>query len=127
MKKYILLENDTKNFECRILHRIKAVRDFGHIRDGDIGGYLESERNLSHKGNCWVYDEAMVFEDATVTDKSMIFDKAIIYGTVKICGKSIVCGNTMISGNVKIYNNSVVSEFVHMLEAKTNQNIHKGE
>ncbi len=48
------------------LYRIKAIRDFGEVKAGDFGGWLEDEENLSHEGNAWVADEAMVCYDARV-------------------------------------------------------------
>lgn len=31
------------------LHRIRAVIEFGMIKVGDIGGWIEKEKNLSHE------------------------------------------------------------------------------
>ena len=36
------------------------------IKKGDLGGYVESERNLSQYDNCWIYDNAIVFGNAKV-------------------------------------------------------------
>ena len=66
MKKYELLKDDTKITLGRTLYRIKALRDFGDVIKGDLGGYIESENNLSHCGNAMVYDNAMVYGNAEV-------------------------------------------------------------
>lgn len=58
MKKYELLTNDTINLAGRTLYRIKALRDFGNVKKGDLGGYVEKEENLSHNGSAWVYGAA---------------------------------------------------------------------
>ena len=34
------------------LHRIKALKDFGDVKKGDLGGWIEKESNLSQDGNC---------------------------------------------------------------------------
>lgn len=34
--------------------RIKALKDFGEIKAGEIGGLIEQEENLSQDGNAWV-------------------------------------------------------------------------
>lgn len=50
MKKYEL----TKEFieHCgRRLFRIRALIDFGNVKAGDLGGYVEKEENLSQEGN----------------------------------------------------------------------------
>lgn len=62
MKKYELLADDTIEFYGRTLHRIKACKDFGNVKSGELGGYIESENNLSQVGDCWVYGNACVME-----------------------------------------------------------------
>ena len=57
MKKYRLTEETTK-VGNRTLYRIQALRDFGNVKEGDIGGYIESEKNLIQDGNAWVYGDA---------------------------------------------------------------------
>lgn len=66
MKKYEMLEREVNG-----LCRIKALRDFGNVKKGDIGGYIEKEANLSHDGDCWVYDNAQVCGDALVYGNAM--------------------------------------------------------
>ena len=64
-KKYILTE-ETKEVGGHILHRIQAVRDFDDVQKGDLGGWVESEENLSHDGNCWVFDNGEVSSNARI-------------------------------------------------------------
>lgn len=40
--------------------RIRALRDFSNVKAGDVGGFVTSEKNLSHKGDCWVSGNARV-------------------------------------------------------------------
>ena len=40
--------------------------DFGAVHAGDVGGYIECERNLSQDDNAWVSDNALVCGDACV-------------------------------------------------------------
>ena len=65
-KKYKLTE-ETIEFLGRTLHRIEALRDFttsdgAIVHKGEKGGWVESENNLSHDGNAWVYGDAQVYE-----------------------------------------------------------------
>ena len=60
-KKYELIPSDMEG-----LFRIKALKDFSNVKKGDIGGYVESEKNLSQDGNCWIYDNAVVMGNAKV-------------------------------------------------------------
>ena len=55
------------------LHRIKAIENFGDVKKGDIGGWIETEKNLSMYGNAWVSDDARVFGNARVSDDARVF------------------------------------------------------
>ena len=48
------------------LKRIRAKISFGTIIAGEIGGWIENEKNLSVSGNAWVYGNAQVYGDAQV-------------------------------------------------------------
>lgn len=71
IKKYELT-TDTKMVCGRKLYRIKALIDFGNVRKGDFGGYIEKEENLSHSGNAWVGDNACVYDNARVCGNAYI-------------------------------------------------------
>ena len=64
-KKYILTE-EAKEVGGHILHRIQAMRDFGDVQKGNLGGWVESEENLSHDGDCWIFDNGWVFGNAKI-------------------------------------------------------------
>lgn len=98
IKKYKLLEASGGLF-C-----IKALRDFGNVKNGDLGGLIESERNLSHDGDAWVYENARVYEDAEV------YENARVYGDARISGNAKICGNVWVYGNSAVYKNSRVYE-----------------
>ncbi len=59
-KKYEFTD-ETIEVDGYILHRIRALRDFGSVHAGDLGGFIESEDNLSHDGTCWVHFGAWVY------------------------------------------------------------------
>lgn len=108
-KKYILTD-ETRKVEDRILHRIKAVKDFNGVHEGDLGGWVESEDNLSQFGNCWIYDNAMVLDEAKVFDDATIRDKAAIYGWAIVCGKAMVSGHANVCDHAIITNEAIVSD-----------------
>ena len=56
----------------RTLHQIRAKISFGNIAKGDIGGWIESEKNLSQEGNAWVFDNAEVYGNARVSGNASI-------------------------------------------------------
>ena len=72
MRKYELTANQI-NITGTTLYQIRAIRDFGGIKRGDIGGYIQSENNLSHNGNAWVYGNARVRGNARVCDNADIY------------------------------------------------------
>lgn len=108
MKKFELLTTDTKDLFGRKLFRIRALRDFGNVKAGELGGYVEKEENLSHDGNAWVYNDANIYGNAEIYGNAKISGNAKIYGNAKICGNSWVCGDAVISGDAKIYENAKI-------------------
>ncbi|HEN2403936.1 TPA: hypothetical protein U4R29_001346 [Streptococcus agalactiae] len=72
MKKYELLKDDTIEVAGKTLFRIKALISFKDIRKGEIGGYVEAERNLSQSGNAWVTGNAWVCDDAWVSGNAWV-------------------------------------------------------
>lgn len=63
MKKYEFT-GETKVIAGVTLKRIRALISFGFIVKGEIGGFIESEKNLSHDGNARVTDNAEVTGNA---------------------------------------------------------------
>ena len=75
MKKYELT-SETKVINGVKLHQIKALNSFGNIKEGDLGGWIESEKNLSQDGNAKVYDNAKVGENAEVSGTIVVCETA---------------------------------------------------
>jgi len=67
-KKYELLKNDTvTTADGKTLYRIRALRAITNVvKPGDLGGYVETDTNLAHDGNAWVFGDARVYENAWV-------------------------------------------------------------
>lgn len=109
MKKYVLT-NERMREKGRILYRIQAVRSFGDVEEGEPGGWIEKESNLSHEGDCWVDDEAMVYDNASVNNNAKIKENAVISGNVE------VKENAIIRGNAKIMENAIIREDVEVMD-----------
>ena len=90
------LTDETKQVLGYILHRIEATEDFGNVKKGDKGGWIEKEGNLSQNGNAWVYGNAEVYGNAWVC------------GNAEVCGNANVCGNAEVFGNAEVYGNAKV-------------------
>lgn len=67
MKKFKLTSEFIVDISGVKLFRIKALIEFGNVKAGDLGGYIEKEENLSHMGNAWVSGNAQVSGDARVS------------------------------------------------------------
>lgn len=107
-KKYELLKDDHIEYEGHTLYRIRALKDFNNISAGDLGGYIEQEKNLSQYSKCWVYDEAKVYGNAHVFVNAKIFDNVNVYGNASIFGNAQIYDNAKIHGNSKVYDNAIV-------------------
>jgi len=111
-RKYILTD-ETKVIDGHTLHRIKAIRDFGGVCKDELGGFIETENNLSHNDNAWVAD-AMVFGNAKVYGNAWVYGNAKVYGNAlvfdnaKVCGNAKVCDNAWVYGDAKVYGNAWV-------------------
>ena len=94
--KYELLTDDTITFLGVQLFRIKALISFEGVKKGDVGGYVESEKNLSQSGDAWVYGNAKVYGNAEV------------YGNAWVSGDAdyIVFKNNWSSGRYFTYTKS---------------------
>ena len=91
-KKYKLTE-ETIKVDGTTLYRIEALKDFGDVKKGDKGGFLEKEDNLSQEGDCWVYNDAFVCENAKVCGNAKINDYAMVYGEADVCDNAEICGD----------------------------------
>ena len=86
MEKKYELTAECKEYEGRKLYRIRATKmipKFG-VRVGDLGGWIESEYNLSQNGRAWVGGEAYVYGEAKIWDEGLVYDNAKVYGAAKV-------------------------------------------
>ena len=108
MKKYELTDETIKINEEITLYRIKALMDFGNVKKGDLGGFVQSETNLSHNGNCWIYNDAKVFDSARILDSAEIFGSARVYDTAMVYGSAEISCSARVSGSARVYGSARV-------------------
>ena len=114
--KYVFT-GESKEWQHRRVWRIR--RTF----DGILGGWIESEENLSYRGSAWVGAEAVVcdqgrvsgnanvsgnarvYDNAQVFDWGYVSDDAEICDLVEVSGGGIV-GDTKLTGTAKIESGS---------------------
>ena len=103
--KYELIPSDIEG-----LFRIKALKDFNNVKKGDIGGYIQSENNLSQLDDCWIYDNAVVMGDAVVRDNAKVCHNAQIYDKVIVMGNAFVLDNAQVCDNAFVLDNAQVCD-----------------
>lgn len=125
MKKYELVEDINaplrkNSFSLPKTFRIRALRDIPIPRDiygsmrylppvkkGDLGGFVQSENNLSQEGLCWIYDNSIVINSAIIADDASVMDNSLIMDNAKITGESVI-KESIIGQNAKCDKYSLV-------------------
>lgn len=108
MLKYKMTDN-TLMVNGRVLHQIVALRDFGMISKGELGGWIETYNNLDQEGKAWVTNNACVYESARV------FQNAFIGGSARVAGKALVTENALVNGNAYVYENAEVHGHAYVM------------
>ena len=110
MSKKYKLTDETINLNGATLYRIEALKDFGEIKKGDKGGFIESENNLAHEGDAWVSDNAHVYGDACVFDNARVYNNAFVSGYAQVYGNARVYGNAWLYDNTRVCGYSWVAD-----------------
>lgn len=108
--KYQILKNDSIQIthpKPRLpvnLYRVVALKDFSvmgfDVKEGDIGGYIQSEQNLSQDDLSWITNNGKVFDSVKLTD-SLIRGDARVFGNCNI-------KNSQIAGRATVYENAII-------------------
>lgn len=124
MKKFKLTTKSITNEVGKKLFRIKALIDFGDVKAGELGGYVEKEGNVSQDDNAWVSGDAEVFGNAKVSGNAKVFgdawvfgralvfgdakvsDNAWVFGNARVSGDALISGNAKVSGDARVYDNA---------------------
>lgn len=105
----------------RDFFQVKALKDFGSVKAGDLGGYVQSSENLSQEGECWInqdvvlMDDARVEDNAVVTGDSAVRNNAIVKGNAfvknaTVCDNGVVEGRARVIGGYFDYNSIVIQD-----------------
>lgn len=97
------------------VHQIQAVRSFGNIVEGDIGGWVARgsrdergrEPNLSHQGNCWIADDAIAF------------GRAEVKGNAILCGNAVARGHAVLAGNAVVQDHATIRNYALVTDEAT--------
>ena len=86
------------------LHRIRARCQVNEqVGPGALGGYVQTEDNLSQDGSCWIYDQAICCEEAVVEDDGRMFDGAVARGSALISGDARMFERAVAEGNSSFF------------------------
>lgn len=118
---------DMAHEEYPFLHRIRALRDIcGEIRAGDIGGFVESESNLSAEpGDCaWIFDDAIAAGDAYVDRDACLRGDAIACGSAYVSKGSVMSGHSRAEDNAYLRGASMTGKALASGNAQIIHNPH---
>ncbi len=139
-EKYIFLLSHRKKIYARnmngenkliTLYRIQAIKDIKDpsgkilVKKGELGGWIQSGKNLSQSGSCWIYDDAIVCQDATVENSAIVKNNASVGGLAEISENAIVGGNAIIynsacvRGNAKVVGHAIVYDGAEVYDNAT--------
>ena len=62
--------------------------------NGEVGGWIEKESNLSQSGH------------ARVDGNARVAGNAQVYGNARVLGNALVTGDALVSGNARVYGNA---------------------
>ncbi|MBQ1298280.1 hypothetical protein IIY24_00365 [Candidatus Saccharibacteria bacterium] len=116
--KYKMLKNYSISFFKYRLFRIVALKDFEthdgrKVKRGDLGGFIETEDNLSQEGTCWIFKNAKVFAGGKVRDDAIICGYALVYDYAEVMGRSIVHNSATVYKHAKLIDGEVKAGDVH--------------
>ena len=124
-KKYELTDESIE-WSGVTLRRIRALRDFGNVEQGELGGFVQSEANLSHYGESWVYSNAKVFNSARVIDNGKVFYEAEVYENAivikdsrvdykaRVCGQAILTDFASVEGKVFVCGQAIIKDHANV-------------
>ena len=98
-KKFELTDNFVINALGIKLFQIKCTKAFKNANEGDLGGYVEKEENLSQSGDAWVYGNAQVYGDARVSGDAQVYGNAQVYGDARVYGDAWVSGDARVEND----------------------------
>lgn len=86
------------------LHRIRARCQVNEqVGPGALGGYVQTEDNLSQDGTCWIYNQAICCEEAVVEDDGRMFDGTVARGSALISGDARMFERAVAEGNSSFF------------------------
>lgn len=109
------------------LHRIRSlVKVDERVPAGTLGGFIQSEGNLSQEGRCWIYDHAICCEDAEVNEDAGLFDGAMARGSALVTGNACLYDRAVAEGNCCIRSGEIKEDARVAGDAVINESVIDG-
>lgn len=108
------LTDESKTVNGIKLYRIEALKDLGFygVKQGDKGGFVESEANLSQNLDSWIGDNACVYNKAFVGRNSFVGGNAIVNDRAQVKENTRVIDNAQVSGQSSLKNSDISGDAV---------------
>lgn len=106
--KYELLPTETS------LYRLRALKDFGDVKKGDLGGLVSGESNIGIWGDCWIDNTCCVINGCMVRDNAQVLNGSIIYDRV-VMGNESTVSSSVLGSYLQLSDNAFVHD-VHIVE-----------
>ena len=112
------LTDETHSLNPR-LRRIRALVDIHEagVKAGDLGGWVETEANLSVYDSAWIYGNARVSGDAWIYGNARVYDSAWVSGNAWIYDSARVYGDARVSGDARVYGDARAQDRESILTA----------
>lgn len=126
MKKY-QLTSEAITVNGRTLYRIQAIADFGDVKAGDKGGFVESEGNLDNEITllpcacaCWVYGNAKIYGTSKIKFAAKVTGDAEVYNT-EVTDSAIVADHAICDDSI-IANQAEIRDYASVHDCKVTGN-----
>lgn len=107
-RKFEMIEESKSLDENITLHRIVAVRDFGNVKAGTVGGFIQSPENLSHSGLCWIAGDACVLGFARVSGNALVKGRAVVRRYACVHGNAVIQDDAILKDSVHVFDDAIV-------------------
>lgn len=83
------------------VRRIRALVDIPrhNVKAGDVGGWVQSEENLSQEGDAWIAKNAAAVYSSVVKENALLQDECVVLSGSVISGEAVVEGVAYVEGS----------------------------
>jgi hypothetical protein len=79
------------------------------VKLGDLGGYVQSEANLSQEGDCWITFNAKAYGKARITGNALLLENADVCNRAQVSQDARVGGKARLRDCAHVFDKAEVS------------------